>query len=413
MDNIVITNKQTNLIEENTGTNKNYIEYNDLSDKNILYKENRIDIFFEDCLDKKTKECCLENSIFKISSIDNSEIEIKNNTSIKNDENNNENYNVNEISKKLKNSYKKINPKELIKEYIGHISEAHHFILDNEFILKGYRINFHSCKRISRSLCMCHNETINIWTHIIGATLTILFMFMVFLNIGPINTDNFIEKYYEKIILGKTNHNIIISNCTIYNFTDTYSLNTNENNFNSNKYKIGDVIENNNNTIELKINHSKKFRSGKSIKNPILLYKKKDLMFKILKNLTFEKLKAKEIPNKLFDSYSTNIKTEFETMFNDFKYDINHDIFEKFDSYMQVKNFISFQKENIIDDNKLFNFVNNTEFLSKGFNYILLNAINVIIEKYNKIIINHENTLGKEKLDILKKFLEKVKFFLF
>jgi adiponectin receptor len=39
---------------------------------------------------------------------------------------------------------------------------------DNEFILSGYRINFTTSKSILRSLFLLHNETINVWSHILG-----------------------------------------------------------------------------------------------------------------------------------------------------------------------------------------------------------------------------------------------------
>ena len=33
----------------------------------------------------------------------------------------------------------------------------------------AYRINHISFKQASGSMCKCHNETVNIWTHLIGA----------------------------------------------------------------------------------------------------------------------------------------------------------------------------------------------------------------------------------------------------
>lgn len=42
-------------------------------------------------------------------------------------------------------------------------------MVDNEFIWRGYRIGFNSKRKIMRSLFMVHNESINIWTHLIGA----------------------------------------------------------------------------------------------------------------------------------------------------------------------------------------------------------------------------------------------------
>ena len=55
-----------------------------------------------------------------------------------------------------------------LKAFIGHIKKAPHFIVDNEYIQRGYRINFNSKRRICKSLFMCHNETVNVWSHLIG-----------------------------------------------------------------------------------------------------------------------------------------------------------------------------------------------------------------------------------------------------
>jgi adiponectin receptor len=133
--------------------------------------------------------------------------------------NNFKNFKINEISldtintkinqNEIKDSK---NPKDLIKEYIGNVTEAHNFIIDNEFILKGYRINFHSCKRITKSACMCHNETVNIWTHFIGFVLVVTFIIMVILEIGPINPNNFIKNESLKI------RNLSNNNNNIFNF---------------------------------------------------------------------------------------------------------------------------------------------------------------------------------------------------
>lgn len=51
---------------------------------------------------------------------------------------------------------------------IGLVDEEHKFLHENEYIHTGYRINFSTTKRILRSLFMCHNESFNIWTHLIG-----------------------------------------------------------------------------------------------------------------------------------------------------------------------------------------------------------------------------------------------------
>ena len=46
----------------------------------------------------------------------------------------------------------------------------------NEYIHKGYRINFLSYKRLFVSSCKLHNETTNFWTHFIGG---LIFIFLL------------------------------------------------------------------------------------------------------------------------------------------------------------------------------------------------------------------------------------------
>jgi predicted membrane channel-forming protein YqfA (hemolysin III family) len=54
---------------------------------------------------------------------------------------------------------------------IGFFHEAHAFLKDNEYILSGYRIYFNSTRHILRSLFMLHNESANVWSHLIGVML--------------------------------------------------------------------------------------------------------------------------------------------------------------------------------------------------------------------------------------------------
>lgn len=56
------------------------------------------------------------------------------------------------------------------------LENAHHWSIDNLFLTSGYRKNFKSTKRILRSLCMKHNELMNVWTHLIGAILFLLLL---------------------------------------------------------------------------------------------------------------------------------------------------------------------------------------------------------------------------------------------
>lgn len=47
---------------------------------------------------------------------------------------------------------------------------------DNHHIETGYRIGFKT-KQVFKSLFMIHNETVNIWTHLLGAIIVFFFIF--------------------------------------------------------------------------------------------------------------------------------------------------------------------------------------------------------------------------------------------
>lgn len=67
---------------------------------------------------------------------------------------------------------------------IGDVHSAHEFCRDNEFIHKGYRINFSSTKRIFKSLFMIHNESVNVWTHLLGVMLFVFLLWHSLLMLG-------------------------------------------------------------------------------------------------------------------------------------------------------------------------------------------------------------------------------------
>ena len=49
-------------------------------------------------------------------------------------------------------------------------------MVDNDHLQSGYRKNHHTTRGIIRSMCTAHNDTMNIWTHFIGA---VVFVFMI------------------------------------------------------------------------------------------------------------------------------------------------------------------------------------------------------------------------------------------
>ena len=60
---------------------------------------------------------------------------------------------------------------------LGSYDEAPKFMQDNEYIKGGYLLNCTTFKKTLKSLFMWHNETINIWTHLLGA---IFFFALIF-----------------------------------------------------------------------------------------------------------------------------------------------------------------------------------------------------------------------------------------
>ena len=60
--------------------------------------------------------------------------------------------------------------------------QAPDFMVYNDYIHDGYRVNHNSLSRLLFSLLTWHNETINTWTHLLGAILSTytLFYLLIF-----------------------------------------------------------------------------------------------------------------------------------------------------------------------------------------------------------------------------------------
>ena len=85
------------------------------------------------------------------------------------------------------------------KVIVGNYSQAPDYLKDNEFIKNGYLINCHSIKLVFKSIFVCSNETINIWSHLIGCIISILLIIFVacYLKTGEIKPLS--QNEYEKI----------------------------------------------------------------------------------------------------------------------------------------------------------------------------------------------------------------------
>lgn len=53
---------------------------------------------------------------------------------------------------------------------------APEWMIDNKFLLRGYRVNFQKKRDLLKSLFMRHNELLNIWTHLIGGLVFVAFI---------------------------------------------------------------------------------------------------------------------------------------------------------------------------------------------------------------------------------------------
>lgn len=61
----------------------------------------------------------------------------------------------------------------------GLIEEIPEWLRDNEYLKSGYRMGQKGICEVTSTMCQCHNETVNIWTHFIGAISFIGFLVLL------------------------------------------------------------------------------------------------------------------------------------------------------------------------------------------------------------------------------------------
>ena len=88
-----------------------------------------------------------------------------------------------EVEEKISEQFDDVRIK--VKAYIGPVEEAEEFTIDNRFIVKGYRINHTTCKSLCRSLFTCHNEFVNVWSHITGVTVFLILLIVLCVQVIP------------------------------------------------------------------------------------------------------------------------------------------------------------------------------------------------------------------------------------
>ena len=115
-----------------------------------------------------------------------------------------------------------------MKPFIGSKKNTHSFHRE-KYILTGYRTNYKTMKKTFKSLFEFHNETINIWTHLIG--FGFLFMLIVFIALQPnvvTIKDNVILNINSKFEKIQENLKKFDASQTVDQFIDTLSENFHE-----------------------------------------------------------------------------------------------------------------------------------------------------------------------------------------
>lgn len=54
------------------------------------------------------------------------------------------------------------------------LHEMPEWMRDNEYIVSGYRVDYEGPLEVSQTICKCHNETVNVWTHLVGSLIMLL-----------------------------------------------------------------------------------------------------------------------------------------------------------------------------------------------------------------------------------------------
>ena len=118
---------------------------------------------------------------------------------------------------------------------IGHLEGAdHEFLRDNEFIHGGYRLHFNSFSKIMKSLFMFHNESFNVWSHLLGVCIFLALLGYTIIWLGmpsKVLQLHVVEDLQDSIL--KTMNNLafnaakyetLIENQLIEIYKDAYSL---------------------------------------------------------------------------------------------------------------------------------------------------------------------------------------------
>jgi adiponectin receptor len=191
------------------------------------------------------------------------------------------------------------------KVLVGKYSEAPDYLRDNEFIKNGYSLNCHSVKLVLRSLFVCSNETINVWSHLLGCLISIGLIIFTAIFIKRQILKELTQNEFENIIM-KVNNTIYPWSNEIkqYQLIENETIDSNVNNL------LNNII---NNTQELATNFGTKSTIINKIGN--FIDNTKEIINKIINNFT--KMKN----SKIYDI----LTIKWESCVNKIYNYINHD----------------------------------------------------------------------------------------
>jgi adiponectin receptor len=84
---------------------------------------------------------------------------------------------------------------------IGTFEEAPDYLKDNEYIKTGYLLNCDSVKKSIISLFKCHNELMNIWSHLLGTLFAFFLVFYTTIYITSYHEKDLSKYEYEKMVI--------------------------------------------------------------------------------------------------------------------------------------------------------------------------------------------------------------------
>ena len=195
-------------------------------------------------------------------------------------ENEKEQENVENTEKDEKIDY---NYEKKLKMSIGSFHDAQKFIQDNEYIKNGYILNCNTYKKAFLSLFICHNETVNIWSHLLGALIFVILIWY---------TKYYISNFKSQLINVKNDISLIEKKV---NYLNSFGLN------NTSSKVLNDINES--------INDMKNNLDGFYFKN---LYENSMNQLSLVNNNT----------HKIISNNHTNINSTFKNNFTSFKKDL-------------------------------------------------------------------------------------------